>query len=456
MHSPNSTAIRINGVSKIYKLHGSHKDQVIDVLGLQRFGFRPKTKPKKFKALNSISLEVRQGDRIGIVGRNGAGKTTLLKLISGNFAPTQGEVEVNGKVQALMSVGFGFHPEYTGRENIEASLQYNDLEYKEYNRAVEEIIEFCELGPFIDQPFKSYSLGMQSRLQFAVATAIEPEILIIDEILGSGDMYFSAKSAERVEKLAYSGCTLLVVSHDMSQILKFCTRAIWLDSGSIVMDGSPQEVINAYEVFSQNLITSSLIAPLSSSEKSEVSSWLESKINLLDNNISEGEQPDASSVNQAFMQTLEGGQKVYRWPGAPGVKFFSILLNGGDVAQVRRGHSFKIEYTLKIDTTFKGDIRIHASIFGKDGERKAWVTGAPLYLNGSKKENYKIICEVEPLLLSAGEYLISTSIFSAEEPEQITKAIRYDLVSRCLQLNVVDSDARSPAIYHQPSNWELV
>jgi lipopolysaccharide transport system ATP-binding protein len=124
---PEPLAIRLKNVSKIYRLHGSQGDQLIDVLGLQRFGFKTKTQAKEFAALSNISLEVPRGHRIGIVGRNGAGKTTLLKLICGNFAPTDGEVEVNGGVQALMNIGLGFHPEYTGRENVEASLQYNGL-----------------------------------------------------------------------------------------------------------------------------------------------------------------------------------------------------------------------------------------------------------------------------------------------------------------------------------------
>ena len=162
-----NNAIRLVNVGKTYKLHGSQRDQLIDVLGLRRFGLKPRIEPKEFVALDQINLEVHRGQRIGIVGRNGAGKTTLLKLLCGNFAPTNGNVEVNGEVQALMNVGLGFHPEYTGRENVEASLQYNGLDTSEYEAAMDSIIDFCELGEFFDQPFKTYSLGMQARLMFA-------------------------------------------------------------------------------------------------------------------------------------------------------------------------------------------------------------------------------------------------------------------------------------------------
>lgn len=445
-------ALRIINVSKIYRLHGSQGDQLIDVLGLQRFGFKTRTAAKEFAALTNVSLDVPRGHRIGIVGRNGAGKTTLLKLICGNFAPTDGEIEVNGTVQALMNIGLGFHPEYTGRENVEASLQYNGLNRGEYQQAMEGIVEFCELGDFLDQPYKTYSLGMQSRLQFAVATAIQPEILIIDEILGSGDMYFSAKSAERMEKLAYSGCTLLVVSHDMSQILKFCNRALWLDAGRVVMDGSPQDVINAYEVFSQNLIATSSGSAHAPLNPIAVTAWLANKIASsdchTDENIVENER--------LFKQVLEGGQEVYRWPGIDGVKFVSIKLVGNTDQVVTRGSKFKIEYKLRVEPDFVAEIRIYASIFGRDGERKAWITSVPLAIMGGGQEFALISCTIDSLLLSAGEYLISTSIFSAEPPEEIAKARRYDLVSRCLELHVVDSDRRSPSVFHQPSNWELL
>src|SRR5579883_2709427 len=139
-------AIRLQNVSKIYKLYGSQNDQLIDVLKLQRFGLKTKTPSKEFSALHDISLNVPRGHRIGIIGANGAGKSTLLKLICGNFAPTSGELEVNGTVQALMSMGLGFHPDYTGRENVESSLQYNGLPPDKYQAAMKEVAEFCELG----------------------------------------------------------------------------------------------------------------------------------------------------------------------------------------------------------------------------------------------------------------------------------------------------------------------
>src|SRR5262245_14282812 len=248
-----SLAISLTDVTKTYRLYASIKEQALDVLGVSRLRFWRRPRYTTYPALDGINLEVEQGERLGIVGRNGAGKTTLLKLITGNFAPSSGVVRVNGAVQALMQTGLGFHPEFTGHENVRSALLYNGLSRSETHAAIEDVIAFAELGEFIDQPLKTYSSGMQSRLMFATATAIRPDIVIIDEILGAGDAYFSAKSAQRMLKLAASGCTLLLVSHSMQQVLQFCDRAIWIESGRIVKEGQALAVVKGYEEFTQKL-----------------------------------------------------------------------------------------------------------------------------------------------------------------------------------------------------------
>lgn len=210
----------------------------------------PKTKRtfSLFHALHDINFTIARGERIGLVGRNGAGKTTLLKLITDNFEPSSGRVLVNGSVQALMQLGLGFHPEFSGLENIRSALSYNGLVGKELEEAVEDVIDFVELGDFLNQPLKTYSLGMNARLQFAAATAIRPDILLVDEVLSAGDSYFSAKSAFRMDKLAKSGCTLILVSHSWQQIQQYCNRCIWLLDGRVHMDGPTHEVMAKYEV----------------------------------------------------------------------------------------------------------------------------------------------------------------------------------------------------------------
>lgn len=202
---------------------------------------------QEFWALKDISFKVEKGDRVGIVGLNGAGKSTLLKIISGVMKPTEGNVQIKGKLVPLLELGAGFDKNYTGRENIflnGAMLGYT----KEFlEEKYEEIVEFSEIGKFIDVPLKNYSSGMKARLGFSIATVMEPEILILDEVLSVGDAKFRKKSEERIMSLFEEGITVLFVSHSIHQVKKLCNKAIWLEKGKIVMQGDVEEVCAAYE-----------------------------------------------------------------------------------------------------------------------------------------------------------------------------------------------------------------
>jgi lipopolysaccharide transport system ATP-binding protein len=199
-----------------------------------------------FMALRDITLEVKQGEKVALIGRNGAGKSTLLRLISGQMKPTRGQIQVNGKLQALMELGTGFHPDFTGIENIRSALSYQGIQGKEAKKLIEEIIDFTELDEFITRPVREFSAGMYARLAFATATTITPDILIIDEILGAGDAYFVGKSIQRMKELTRQGATVLFVSHDMSATQLLCERGIWIDKGTIKADGAILSVSKAY------------------------------------------------------------------------------------------------------------------------------------------------------------------------------------------------------------------
>lgn len=206
-----------------------------------------KIKYEEFWALREVSFNIRQGEVVGLIGHNGAGKSTLLKVISGILKSTCGTVKVNGNVVPMLELGSGFDYDLTGRENIflnGAILGYSEKYLKE---KYDEIVAFSELGKFIDIPIRNYSSGMMMRLAFSIATVVDPEILIVDEILSVGDAAFQEKSKRRMLELMGGGTTVLFVSHSLEQIREMCSRVIWLDHGTVKMDGDPQAVCDAYE-----------------------------------------------------------------------------------------------------------------------------------------------------------------------------------------------------------------
>ena len=463
---PNDYAIRLQNVSKLYKLHGSQRDKLIDVLGLQRIGIKQKTQPKEFVALNNINLEVPRGHRIGIVGRNGAGKTTLLKLLCGNFAPTHGSVEVNGEVQALMNVGLGFHPEYTGRENVEASLQYNGLDKSEYQEALDSIIDFCELGDFFDQPVKTYSLGMEARLMFASATAIRPDILIVDEVLGAGDAYFVAKSKSRVEKLINSGCTMLLVSHSMQQVLELCDEAIWLDKGLVRMRGESFQVVKAYEEYMHGPITK-LVGDITaarqyntngSSAATNDAPTVPFKLDIarsikLPKEIllhSPGFLPHAETpgfpvvhIGNQFDFVAPGG--VSRWEAKPGLKVcgFTVVTERGRTNKLVALRPAKIIISVLAESGASYQCRYGIVIDNHLGAGVARIVSPPDQFEITQGEQRQVEIILNPVQIGPGDYTIGIIILDNTPLEQLNTACRYDLLSRSFSISIEIPDSLS-------------
>jgi ABC-type polysaccharide/polyol phosphate transport system ATPase subunit len=206
-----------------------------------------KADPDSFHALAGISFSIRDGESVGVIGDNGAGKSTLLSLVTRLAPPSSGDVIVNGRVAALLELGSGFHPDPTGRENILLNAALLGFKRKQASDRFESIVEFSELQDVIDEPLRTYSTGMWLRLAFAVAVNLDPEILIIDEVLAVGDRQFQAKCMGKIFEIRNQGCTILCVSHALSTLQALCTRVLWLDHGHLVMDGPVQEVVRAYE-----------------------------------------------------------------------------------------------------------------------------------------------------------------------------------------------------------------
>ncbi len=238
-------AIEIRGAGKIYRLYQKPAYRVLDLFGLCPSG---EAYYREHAALEDIDLSIGRGEKVAIIGRNGAGKSTLLKIITGNISPTRGSLKVNGRVSALLQIGTGFHPDFTGRQNVYSSLAHLGITGRAADEKFQEVVDFAELEEYIDQPMKTYSTGMGARLMFSAATVIEPDILVIDELLGVGDAYFSHKSFERIRQLcAKVGTTLLLVTHDVYSAINVCERFIWIDRGRIKLQGDGKTIINAYE-----------------------------------------------------------------------------------------------------------------------------------------------------------------------------------------------------------------
>lgn len=238
------TAIRVAGLGKCYHIYRSPQDR------LKQFLWRGRRKFfREFWALRDVSFEIRRGEVVGIIGRNGSGKSTLLQLVCGTLSPSCGEVTVTGRVAALLELGAGFNPEFTGRENVFMSAAILGLGQREIEARFDEIVAFSEIGDFIDQPVKTYSSGMFVRLAFAVATSVDPDVLVIDEALSVGDGAFAYKSFNRIMQLRDAGKTILFCSHALFQVESLCERTLWLDRGVVVSDGSSAEVVAAYQAF---------------------------------------------------------------------------------------------------------------------------------------------------------------------------------------------------------------
>ncbi|CNE75417.1 lipopolysaccharide transport system ATP-binding protein [Yersinia rohdei] len=234
-------SITVTNIGKAYKKYPSRFGRLIEWISPVKIIRHTLT-----WVLRDISFTVKPGEAIGLIGINGAGKSTLLKLITGTAHPTTGSIKLTGRVAALLELGIGFHPDFSGRQNVYMSGQLLGLSVGEIERLMPEIEAFAEIGEYIDQPVRVYSSGMQMRLAFSVATAIRPDILIVDEALSVGDAYFQHKSFERIREYRKQGTTLLLVSHDKAAIQSICDRAILLNAGTILMEGKPEAVMDYY------------------------------------------------------------------------------------------------------------------------------------------------------------------------------------------------------------------
>ncbi len=399
-------AIRVKDVSKMYKLYDRNRDRMIDALGIGK-----KIRYKEHYALNHLSFDINRGETVGIIGTNGAGKSTILKIITGVLNPTDGEVEINGRISALLELGAGFNPEYNGIENVYLNGTMMGFTREEIDERMDAILEFADIGEFIYQPVKSYSSGMFVRLAFAVAINIDPEILIVDEALSVGDVFFQAKCYQKFEEFKRAGKTILFVSHDLGSVSRYCDRVILLNKGEKMDEGSPKEIINLYK----KLVTSS-----SKKEGDEESKF---KTSITEQSQSAGQLwKDSFTINPKLEEYGDGKATIVD---------FAIEDEDGQLTNViEKGSKFKIKTKVRLEQPMKDPI----FTFTFKNVRGIDITGTNTMIEDiflgvcNAGETYVVSYEQE-MNLQGGEYLLSMSCTGYENGELKAHHRLYDLMN---------------------------
>lgn len=439
-------AIAVEGISKSFKLFTGARQIAAHHLRLRDLPFLRRPPIPEFTALRDISFSITRGERIGLIGRNGAGKTTLLKLLTRSLSPTRGTVTVNGTIQALLQTGIGFHPEFTGRENIDANLRYFGLQGEAYRAAMEDVERFVELGRYLDQPFSTYSLGMQSRTQFAVATTFKPDILLIDEILGAGDGYFAAKSADRMQQLIGGGCTMILVSHSAVTIEMFCKRVIWLRDGRIHRDGLAKAVLAEYEQEMETLAQAGAGVNADAVENYGPFSLPASlRTDFVRRHVMAAEPVDWSRQPATPMG---GGSAPVRYPGRPGVRIVEIRFKKLDesAGRLEVGDRIGVSLRLKADRPGPRALRLSLLVYTLSGERLARAQGS-LQVSFGESLSAVVAGEIAPLLFGAGHYVVSVLIEDAAE-HALAEQARYELWSQAGSFSYAATNESDPPMLH--------
>lgn len=388
-------AISVNNVSKMYKLYDNPMDRLKESLGLSR-----KKKYKEHYALDDVSFQVRKGETVGIIGTNGSGKSTILKIITGVLNPTQGQVVVDGRISALLELGAGFNGEYSGIENVYLNGTMIGFSKEEIDAKLQDILDFADIGDFVNQPVKTYSSGMFVRLAFAVAINIEPEILIVDEALSVGDVFFQAKCYRKFEEFKEMGKTILFVSHDLSSIGKYCDRVVLLNKGKKLAEGDAKEMVNLY----RRVLVNQYEEPEEIQEEESTNSILEQKEEKEEKKVFNQPQQEELMKVQLNLnpEVLEYGSKLAE------IEDFSIRDDTGMVTNViEKGKIFSVDMKIR----FKEDIGEPIFAFTLKDLKGTEITGTnTMYENipvaPQKKGDVRHITFTQKMPLEAGEYML--------------------------------------------------
>lgn len=391
--------IRIRDLTKVYHLYEKNTDRIKETFLKKRYS-------KDHYALNHIDLDIKKGESVGIVGTNGSGKSTLLKLITGVVSPSEGELKTQGKIAALLELGAGFNPEYTGLENIYLNGTMMGYTEKEMEERVPEIIEFADIGDFIHQPVKTYSSGMFARLAFSVSISVEPDILIVDEALSVGDTRFQVKCIDKMTELRDKGTTILFVTHSIEQIKRFCTRTIWIRDGQIVRDGEASIVVDLYD------------------------NYMKYGESVLEEERDEELQPFRFPENASCLAAI---QKV-----SLNKKLFHSF------------ESLEVEILYDIYDKNMKDLQMGVAIYSRD--REIYVFGPNTNLDKyplpQETGRYKIVYRIPKLALMSGDYVIDVGIFNSDG------IVNLDYKNGCKAFSVANEYFSEGMVYLE-HEWEL-
>lgn len=388
-------AIQIKELDKMYKLYNRQFDRIKDAFGLAKHPY------KEHYALKGIDMDIRQGETVGIIGTNGSGKSTILKIITGVLSPTSGVVNVSGRISALLELGAGFNMEYTGLENIYLNGTMIGLSEKEIDEKLPDILDFADIGEFVKQPVKTYSSGMFVRLAFAVAINVEPEILIVDEALSVGDVFFQAKCYHKFEEFKKNGKTIIFVSHDLSSISKYCDRVILLNKGKKLGEGSPKEMIDIYKQVLVGQFTD---------EQEEKEQTLEL-----------GNEEAGKST---FQKVLEYGNKKAK------ITDLYVIDEGGNKTNCFMKRS---TFTVCMKVKFKETIKAPIFAFSIKDAKGTEITGTnsmfeKAFLEPIEKGKTKLITFSQVMRLQGGDFLISVGVTGYEGNDFVVYHRLYDAI----------------------------
>lgn len=440
-------AIRVRDVSKMYKLYNRNKDRIMDAFGLSK-----EPRYREHYALHGLSFDVKRGETVGIIGTNGAGKSTILKIITGVLNATSGDVDINGRISALLELGAGFNMEYTGIENVYLNGTMIGYSREEIDAKMDNILSFADIGDFVYQPVKTYSSGMFVRLAFAVAINIDPEILIVDEALSVGDVFFQNKCYKKFEDFKKQGKTILFVSHDLGSISKYCDRVVLLDHGKKLSEGTPKDMINIYKKLMTGTAVEDALAASHNNDLDESGKkkGKSSKANeMINKNVSISDNSGIPWKNNFAINPdiNEYGSKKAE------IVDFAIVDNDG----LLTNSIVKNEYfTIKSKVHFNEDIKNPIFTYTFRNVKGVDITGTNTmyekeYIDLAKAGEEYVASFTQKMNLQGGEYLLSISCTGYDDNGELVAYHRlYDLIN----ITVV-SDKNTVGFYDMNSTVKI-